>query len=204
VALAGEPELIALIEAVLVSPEALIERTANVRSHCSWHGNLISHCERLGLDLYDQFDGILTSYGEGCSVPPDALRDTLAWIYQSGEVSHDAFCRAVDPPEPSGSSVGVEVSGVWLLDEGTIEQIRVRWPELSARYAVALRSPPADMPRGSTGPIVSTGLLLYLDTERALPIAVMYPLSDQWTAVEVDDRRAYGLEPWETLFLLHP
>ena len=183
------------------------ERTATVRSHCSWHGNLISRCERLGLDLYDQFDGVIVADGlhcEGCAVPLDRVQAALVWLYAVGQVPHKAFWKGIDPADSGAGSIGLEVSGLWLLDEGATERIRVRWPELSARYAVALRSPPADTPRGSTGPIVSTGLLLYLDTERALPIAVIDPLSDQWTAVEVDNRRAYDLEPWETLFLLRP
>lgn len=199
-ALANERDVVALVDAILAGPDHMVELTARVQALCSFHGELNSACREQGLGIYDSFEAVVVtdfpSFCEGCELTPERLREALEHIWRDGGTSIASFYSGTEPSDqhPGQTPAGVELVAVWKVDEATEALVAQGWPSLTASYALGFR---AVTPAGDDEAV--TGFLLLVDPTAERPIAVVLPLSTQWTAQRA---AAYaGRGEWEVLYL---
>jgi len=190
------PDLIELVDEVLAGPEGVLKEATTVQALCSFHGELFELCADRGLTVTDRFEAVVVTIGlfcEGCEVPPARVETALRGIYERGGVPTEAFwggsagtAGATDP------GAGVELVGVWTLDDATIAHIAGRWEgDLVATHALEFRSR-----RPQPGFEVVTGFLLFVDPSQPRPIAILDPTNEAWTSF--DAARALG--GWHILY----
>lgn len=199
IALAGSPALVDLVTGVLSGPEAVIDLTTTIDAYCSFHGELKGTCEARGLTGFDYFEAVVVSdnlHCEGCEVPPERIESSLSRLYRTGGVSIEQFWQGVDASvDPVASELGVQLVAAWVLDDSVRDLISERWQAmLNATHVLAFEST-----RPDPSDEAITGFLLFVDPSAPLPIAVIEPTSETWTAA--DTAQNLGRGRWQPLYI---